>query len=145
MNSNSINATNAYSNVLLAVCVWREADDQPVEAQIGVMWSIFNRAAVAAWWNEEKAFNIPAVILFPKQYSSFNPGNPNASRWPKSTDSIFKEILLLTISPGSDPTKGATHYYSGDVVPDWAPKMEHTCDIGALHFFKVPSPQTQSS
>jgi hypothetical protein len=139
VNSNSINATNAYANVLLALCVWREADDQTVAAQIGVMWSIFNRAAVAEWWNGNKAFDIPAVILFPDQYDSFSPGNPDAQRYPKTGDCIFKEILLLTMMPGKDPTNGATSYYSGYVVPEWAPQMEHTVDIDDMHFYK-PKP-----
>lgn len=141
-----INAHNAYPNVLLALCVWREADDQTIDAQIGVMWSIFNRAAAPAWWNGNVAFDLPAVILHPDQYDSFTPGNPDASRWPPNGGperEIFQEILRLTMNPGKDPTGGATNYYSGDVVPSWAPEMEHTIDIDAMHFFKVktvPSP-----
>jgi hypothetical protein len=138
MNSNSINATNAYANVLLALCVWREADDQTPEAQLGVMWSILNRAAVPEWWNGHKAFDIPAVILFPDQYDSFKPGDPDSTRFPKEGEelAIFQEILRMTISPGSDPTGGATNYFSGYVVPAWALKMEKTIDIDSMHFYK---------
>jgi hypothetical protein len=141
MSSNPINALNAYANVLLALCVWREADDQTIDAQIGVLWSILNRAATPEWWNGNKAFDIPAVILFPNEYDSFSPGNPDAQRYPKSDNPIFKEILILTAAPGKDPTNGATNYYSGYVVPAWAGQMEHCCDIDQMHFFK-PKPIT---
>lgn len=136
-----ISILNAYPNVLLALCVWREADDQTIAAQIGVMWSIFNRAAAPMWWNGNKAFDIPAVILFPKQYDSFMAGDPNVTRWPLSGTelAIFMELLRLTVSPGDDPTNHATHYYTGNVVPDWAPKMEHTVDIDDVHFYKMPA------
>jgi hypothetical protein len=136
-----ISILNAYPNVLLALCVWREADSLTVEAQTGVMWTIFNRAAKPMWWNGNKQFDIPAVILFPKQYSSFNANDPNNSRWPKDGNelTIFEEILRLTQLPGPDPTGDATHYYMGDLVPEWAPKMEHTVDIDGTHFFKMPA------
>jgi len=44
---------------------------------------------------------------------------------------------LLVLTPGpDDPTGGATHYYSGDVVPSWAAEMTFTTAIGAFRFYK---------
>jgi hypothetical protein len=130
---------NAYQLILIAIATWREARSEPIEAQRGVIWSILNRAAVAAWWNHHIPNDPLEVILMPYQYSSFNHGDPNSAKFPHSTDSVFKEIKLLVLSPGDDPTGGATHYFDqslDDNPPSWAAEMEHTVDIGALRFYK---------
>jgi hypothetical protein len=131
-----LTASNAYSIVLLALCCWREARGSSSAAWQAVIWTILNRAAVAAWWNGNRANDIPAVILQPEQFSSFDQGDPNSTKFPSSTDPVFPEILILAANPGSDPTNGATHYYSGDVAPAWAASMTKTCDILDLHFYR---------
>jgi N-acetylmuramoyl-L-alanine amidase len=133
----TVNTSNAYSLVLQALCVWREARGESPDAQRAVLWSILNRAATSSWWNGNKAFDTTAVILFPLQYSSFNKGDANATKFPRSDDLVFQDILIMTIAPGPDMTNHATHYYSGDVVPSWAAEMTFTTQIGAFKFYKV--------
>src|SRR5271154_1683366 len=85
---------------LTALCCWREARGETTDAQRGEIWSILNRAAVRAWWNHNVAGDPVAVVLMPMQYSSFNAGDPNAAKFPASTDKVFAEIKLLVLSPG---------------------------------------------
>lgn len=122
---------------LAALCVWREAQNQPHDARLGVYWSILNRTNKAAWWNGNTAGDAAAVVLFPYQYSSFNANDPNAVKLPKSTDKIFEDITLMVLNPGPDPTAGATHYYSNDIAaPKWVSEMTFTTKIGAFLFYK---------
>jgi N-acetylmuramoyl-L-alanine amidase len=122
-----------YPIFLTALCVWREARGEPIEAQRGVVWTIQNRAALGGWFGKD----VVSVVLKPYQYSSFNQNDPNAVKFPSSDDPIFKEIILLVLTPGTDdPTDGATHYYSGDVVPSWAAEMKFAAAIGAFKFYK---------
>lgn len=132
---------NAYQIVLQALAVWREASNQPTEAQRAVIWSMNNRAARAAWWNHNTPFDLVEVIRFPDQYSSMTfRGDPNTIRYPKNKDEVFNNLLLLCMTPGDDPTNGSTHYYSTDIPePGWAKEMEFTVTIGAFRFYKVPS------
>ena len=135
----NLNAQTLYAIFLTALCCWREARNQTAKARLGVIWTINNRAAVSSWWNNHSVYDPVAVILQPKQYSSFNEGDPNATKFPASTDSVFQDIKLMAISPGQDPTGGATHYIDRslwDNPPEWASQMTHTCDIDSLRFFK---------
>jgi spore germination cell wall hydrolase CwlJ-like protein len=127
-----LTSSNAYATVLTALCCWREARGEPSEAWQAVIWTILNRAAKPGWWGQD----VVSVILCPEQFSSFDQGDPNATKFPSSTDPVFPEILILAANPGTDPTDGATNYFSGDVVPDWAATMTPTVSLGALHFYR---------
>jgi len=119
--------------LLPVLAVWREAEGEPLEAQRAVVWTIQNRAALGGWFGKDAV----SVILKPYQFSSFNSGDPNALKFPSSDDPIFKEIILLVLTPGpDDPTDGSTHYYSGDVVPSWAAEMKFATAIGGFKFYK---------
>lgn len=128
----SFTLQNVYAVFLKALVAWREARGEPTAAQLGVIWTVENRAAKPGWWGKDEV----SVILFPEQYSSFNKNDPNATKFPAANDPVFTNILVMAQAPGVDPTNGATHYYSGDAVPYWAAQMTHTVDLGALHFFK---------
>jgi N-acetylmuramoyl-L-alanine amidase len=124
--------SNAYATVLTALCAWREARGETLLAQQGVIWVILNRAAKPGWWGKDPI----SVILAPEQFSSFDENDPNSVKFPSAADGIFPDILNLAVNPGTDPTGGATSYYSGDVVPYWASTMTHTVDIADLHFYR---------
>ena len=40
----------------------------------------------------------------------------------------------------SDPTGGATHFYSGNIVPSWAKNLTPCATIGGHKFFKGIAP-----
>lgn len=126
---------NAYEEVLLAIAVWREARGESSSAQAGVMWVILNRAACPSWWGK----GVIDCILMPYQFSSFNAGDPNATKFPLSTDPVFPSILAMVRNPPADPTSGATSYFDSsldDNPPQWSLHMTRTCNIGNLRFLK---------
>lgn len=132
----SVAQSALYSTFLTALCAWREARGESLEAQRGVIHVILNRSAVPAWWNSHKADAV-STILMPKQFSSFNAGDPNAVKFPTAGDVVFQSILALAVSPGEDNVGGATHYYSVDIpAPSWTTEMTFVVQIGALRFYR---------
>jgi cell wall hydrolase len=131
-----------YDLFLLALCVWREARGEPLEAKTGVAWTVKNRAANPSWWGGP---SYSSVILRAFQFSSFNHNDANATKWPVETDTSWMaslEVAALVFSGNSsDPTGGATHYYSGKQEPAWAGdgSMRETCTIGAFKFYRRAS------
>lgn len=124
---------------MAAVCVWREARGTHADAMLGVLWVIINRAK-----HPRRKFyggpNMADVVLQPKQFSCFNPKDPNAAKLPGSADLQFGPITDLVASPGlADPTFGATHYYSDPIatIPSWVDPSKHTVDILPFHFYKL--------
>jgi N-acetylmuramoyl-L-alanine amidase len=129
----SVTTSNMYATFLLALVAWREARGESPEAQLGVMWSVKNRAARPSWWGN----SVVSVVLKPFQYSSFNPNDPNAVKLPAEDDPVWNEIETMAVAPGADPTGGATHYFSTDIpAPSWTSEMTFTVQIGALRFYR---------
>lgn len=134
-----MNPQQAYEFSLLALCIWREARGEVVPAKFGVAWSIRNRALKPSWWGTD----FTSCILKPKQYSSFNPGDPNAVKWPMPADTSWLACLQAAQAAyagvGDDPTGGATHYFDRSMdanPPIWSKTMSHMIDIGHLRFYK---------
>lgn len=130
----------AYDWFILALCVWREARGQSPEAWAAVAWTVRNRASKPGWWGGP---SIASVVLKPLQFSSFNPGDPNAVKLPAPNDAIFSQIMITCqdVISGKTPDQsaGATHYYDKSMdsnPPSWAQAMTPTVVIGALRFFK---------
>jgi hypothetical protein len=134
----SVTSITLYPTFLTALCAWREARGEVLEARRGVIWVINNRAGVKSWWNGNKQYDPCAVILQPYQFSSFNVNDPNAVKWPVNGDPVWEETKLAAISPGTDNTGGATSYYSTDIAaPWWTNAMTFTVQIGALRFYRL--------
>jgi N-acetylmuramoyl-L-alanine amidase len=131
----SVTQINLYPTFMLALCSWREARGESSDAQLGVIHTILNRAAKPSWWGRD----VVSVVLKPEQFSSFNVGDPNATKFPVATDAIWQDILGMAIAPGPDNTAGATHYFDDsmkDDPPSWAREMTPTVKLGALNFYK---------
>jgi hypothetical protein len=128
--------------VLLELCVWREARGESFDGKRAVAWAIKNRVDSPRWWGHDWH----TVILKPWQFSSFNLGDPNHTRWPLDTDQSFIECTeacqpVYIGADTDDLTNGATHYY--DTSIEW-PKgwgrpeeWDNTLNIGRLKFFKM--------
>ena len=126
---------------MLALCIWREARGESVNAQIAVGCSIRNRTLKATWWNDRTAASYTAVILQPYQYSSFNASDPNAVKIPNYRDPQFRDCLGIAadIIGGAqvDTTSGATHYYDDSIDPPaWALEMTLTLELPPFKFYK---------
>lgn len=129
--------------MLLALCVWREASGEPVEAKQAIAWSIKNRVLHPSWYGKDWA----DVVTKPVQYTSMVPPkgmlDPNLLRYPQPADPSWADTLKVAsdVMDGviPDPTGGATFYFDKSMdakPPAWAKLYTHTADIGTIHFYK---------
>jgi spore germination cell wall hydrolase CwlJ-like protein len=135
-----------YEQWLAALCIWREARGEHIDAKRGVWFVIQNRMNDAARrWPR----SIAGVILQHEQFSSFNAGDPNAVRFPipptegapPSGDwKAFTDAQSVVAATGeADPTNGANLYESlpdGAPKPSWATPEAMTAHIGTIRFYK---------
>jgi spore germination cell wall hydrolase CwlJ-like protein len=124
---------------LLALMVWREARGEPYEAKLGVAWTAVNRAKRPSWWGGP---SIASVILKRSQFTSFMPGDPNALKFPLPDDPSWPDSYRAAVAAYTgaepDPTAGATHYFSTNIVPPgWASFMTETARLGNFCFFRA--------
>ena len=129
-----------YALILVAICIWREARGESMEAKRGVGWTIRNRVLAAGWFGKGWV----DVILKPWQFSSFNAKDPNAVKLPHEISQGWEECLLVAHEviavAGTDPTGGATHYFDNSMngnPPAWAVGQTPTVEIGAFNFYKI--------
>lgn len=134
-----MNPSEAYQFILVALCVWREARGESIDAKRAVAWCIHNRASRPSWWGRSHA----EVVLKPYQFSSFNQGDPNAVKFPADGDPAWQDSLAVTgemfAGRSIDPTDGSTHYYDDSIAshpPAWAARMQPSGKFGKLNFFK---------
>lgn len=131
-------AADSYQPFLTALCLWREARGQSDDARRAVLHVILNRAK-AGFRGSDPA----SVILWPYQFSSFNPKDPNATRlptWANLADwRAWLACCAVVDAPGDDPTGGALMYESclPAMRPDWATPEKQTAEIGPFRFYRV--------
>ena len=125
---------------LLALCVWRESDDQSVGCMAAVAHVVKNRVEKPCWWGVD----YHSVILKPWQFSCFNHGDPNESRWPADNNLQWIEALhiadaVAVNNTDPDNTDGATTYYDVSIdPPDWTGGMIFTVQFDRIRFYKPP-------
>ena len=122
---------------ILSLCVWREARGEGLLGKRGVAHVVWNRVARPSWWGN----SIHSVILCPFQFSSFNEGDPNSSKWPEDADPAYSDSLTVCedvlLNGDEDITGGSTSYYDISIpAPYWTAKMTFTIAIGRFRFFK---------
>jgi hypothetical protein len=106
---------------MIALCIWREARGEPPLGQRAIFHVILNRA-------KERGRPVEQVILQPKQFSSFNLGEPNSILFPvpRTPDyKVFESICDFITDPemlSYDITFGALNYLRTDAIPktQWA-------------------------
>jgi hypothetical protein len=119
----------------MAVCLWREARGESINAQRGIYWTIMNRVADHRWPD-----NVSKVIKQPLQFSSFNMNDPNFKVFPMPSTTPIT-IFEVIDTPGDDPTGGATNYHSypegSPHWPAWATADKFTVKIDAFSFYRL--------
>ena len=96
---------------MLALCVWREARGESPAGKALVAAVIINRSTdPAKRWPR----TIQGVVCQPKQFSSFNVGDPNATLYPKESDASWVESVeaaqkAISANP---PLTRANHYHT---------------------------------
>lgn len=122
---------------ILQLCVWREARGEETEGQRGVAHVIANRVyGRTRWWGTDWR----SVILHPWQFSSFNPGDPNADLFPLGSE-CFLVANAVYNGTDLDLTLGANMYYDKSIAFPHAwgsPDLyENTFNVGRLRFFRL--------
>lgn len=121
---------------IVSLCVWREARGALELAKCGVAWVIKRRKFHPSWWGKTYS----QVVLAPKQFSSFNAGDPNERNWPSDNDPIWRDCTGIVngvlVGRIPDPTSGAVYYHDISVMPPWARQYELTLTVGRLLFYK---------
>ncbi len=137
---------------ILALTLWGEARNQPIQGLIAVGCVIRNRMRDGRWPSGAKA-----ACLQPKQFSCWNAGpDVNHSRVMAQAERLVEQLPVLDprlreclfLAEGilsdqlRDPTNGATHYYAPlgmeppGRVPTWA-DGKPTQTIGDHEFLRA--------
>lgn len=130
----------AWEIFMLALAMWREAQNQPEEVIATVGCSIRNRVLRPRWWGHDWI----TVIQAGYQYSSFNRNDPNSTKFPPSADQVFPKCLAIAQAIHDigqpDLADGADSYFDKSLdknPPEWAlsGKVVHVKDAGDFHFY----------
>jgi len=130
-----------YEDWLLALCLWREARGSSPDSLTAIKHVILNRAN-----DPQKRWPsaIPSVILQHYQFSSFNAGDPNSTKFPLPNGSsdwtAFLSCVSVATQPSIDPTSGANCYESlspDQTKPAWAQADKITYTSGPFRFYKL--------
>lgn len=123
--------------VFLALCLWREARGESVEAKIAVGMCILNRVARPSWWGA----SVMEVIFKKWQFSSLtDPDDKQLTKWPTRDDSAWESCLTiagnLLTNKYENPVPGADSYHDVSIpAPYWAKPEQFVGQIGRLRFF----------
>lgn len=127
---------------LIALCNWREAQNQSLATKVAQAWTIRNRVLKPSWWGRGWG----SVVTKFEQYSSFNSNDPNSRKWPAPKDAAWGDCWKVAelVYEGNipDPTFGATHYYDESMdanPPRWAVDgtMTKTAELERFRFFRL--------
>lgn len=120
---------------LLARVVWGESRGEPLAGQVAVASVVLNRVTASG-------DPIREVILRPKQFSCFNPGDPNRDKLLAPSGVQWNVALLIgeLALDGLllDPTEGATHYHAVWMgrKPKWAGSLTEVGRLGSHVFYR---------
>jgi len=140
LNALPVNRPANTDAAILALCLWREARGESSRGRGGVACVIRNRMTDSRKrWPQTAA----GVVLQPLQFSSFNSGDPNSTRYPSATDRAWMDCTqiaeqVLSATPPEDPSGHANHYYDISIqAPYWAQPATETARIGRLVFHRL--------
>ena len=128
------NGEKAESRECLALNIYHEARNQPVNGQYAVAHVTMNRVA-----SLKHADNICDVVYADKQFSwtwTLSDTTPDDQKAYKLAYTIASEVMSNT---SKDNTGGADHYHADYVNPFWATEefMIKTAEIGTHIFYKA--------
>lgn len=119
---------------LLALCVWRESRGESVRGKALVAQTIRNRVEDVRWPS-----TYTGVITQPKQFSAFNVGDPNATKFPAEDDPSWLESVQVAAAVLDEPVTAtrANHYHVAGITPDWADVTKIVAREGAHVFYAL--------
>jgi spore germination cell wall hydrolase CwlJ-like protein len=123
---------------ILARTLWGEARGEGAAGMEAVAAVVVNRlkAGRPRW-----GLDLGAVCLARRQFSCWNPGDPNRAKLLAVTpaDPAFATALRIARRAASgllpDPVLGATHYHTRGVMPGWSIGQRPVATIGRHLFY----------
>lgn len=116
-----------------------EAGNQPADGQAAVAHVIRNRLLSGQFGG-----NLNSVMTAPKQFSTWNPGNPAGimARNVPTDSPQYQRLgqIVDSVNGGQtpDPTNGATHFYNPAIArPDWGSSLSNSRQLGDHLFGNV--------
>ena len=123
---------------LLALCIWREARSESIEAKMAVASVIRNRCALAPQQGFGRTTS-ENILKFP----SFSEGDKNADKYPMLNDPSWHDSLqaaqLATTGLSPDRSNGAVFYHddSTAVPPHVWGYVQECAVVGRLTFYRI--------
>jgi N-acetylmuramoyl-L-alanine amidase len=121
----------------LALTAHREARGEGAAGMLAVMQVVMERVFDQRWPN-----TVPEVVLQPKQFSCFNPGDPNSRVFLRDNDLAW-DLAEMTLARHHGPGKGLfwhnrkpNHFHTVDVSLSWTAKMTKLGQFGRHIFFE---------
>lgn len=128
----------AFDEEIGSATIFLEASGEPPEGRRAVAWVIVNRLNSGRYPS-----SITGVCLQSFQFSCWNTSDLDRQRLGKTSESdpiLLDSALALQEAQagGTDPTEGATLYYSASMTtpPDWASAATFTVKIGSQLFYR---------
>ncbi len=109
--------------------VYGEARGESDKGKIAVAWTVKNRAS-------KSGKSIAYEATKPSQFCCYS-GEMKETNAKEKCEKIAQETID---GQNSDPTGGATFFYSGTKVPSWAKDKDPCAEIGKHKFFKDIAP-----
>lgn len=128
-----------FAKEIAARTIWMEARGEGAIGEDAVAHVLLNRVRAGHWGP-----NLASVCLAAYQFSCWNTADPNrwsVARLPDDDSALQACRDQLDLAEGeADPTGGATHYLTRDVLehgaPLWVNGATRTAEIGHHVFFK---------
>jgi len=127
----------------LALNIYHEARNQPIEGQIAVSYVILNRVThkdypedVCSVVKQGKKSKSGRMLINKCQFSWYCDGKSDE---PKDRDAFrwaLHVALGVVYGQYPDESLGATHYHSDKIVPSWAKQKKQTTRIGNHIFYE---------
>lgn len=117
----------------LAMNVYREARNQPLEGQLAVAHVTLNRY---------EASQLPTIcdVVFKTGYFAWTRDPKVVHQWPhdetawRTAQRIARQALA---DPKDDPVKGSTYFHTVSTDPDWASELVRVGRIGDHVFYRT--------
>ncbi|EYD77427.1 hypothetical protein Rumeso_00976 [Rubellimicrobium mesophilum DSM 19309] len=121
--------------VCIAVAIYHEARDQPLDGQLAVASVILNRAALPDRWGGS-----PCAVITPGQFSFLTGWGTFPPIEDREAWAIAVEMAREALERGPSPLVGrADHYHTPAVHPRWGRDMVRVIQIDDHIFYAEPT------
>lgn len=117
----------------LALNVYREARNQPIEGQLAVAYVTLNRYETS---------DLPTIcdVVFKTGSFAWTKDPKVAQEWPhdEAAWEMAQRVAHQALAdPKADPVKGSTYFHTASTDPDWAPSLVRVGRIGDHVFYRA--------